>query len=320
MHLRTSPLTLGIVGLGVAVMAVSPLISPSLPTLFALVLAKGIVVLGIIILLQAGQVSFGHAMFFGVGAYAVAFWGKYLGPSDMALYLVLGTLAGALSGVVVGLFVVRYRQIFFGMLNLAFSMVLWSLLEKMFHITNGADGIRVPRPTMFGMVLTPDGFSTAILYLTLGLALVATLLVQRYLASPLGHMLRAIKSNETRLEYLGVSARRVLLIGYVISAALGGLGGSLVAVVQQIATPEFAYWTKSGEFVFIAILGGAGNALGAFAGSLVFEFVRFYASAQVADAWQLILGVVLIAIILFAPSGLIGLIRARGAVAKGRIV
>jgi branched-chain amino acid transport system permease protein len=320
MRLRYSPLTLGIVGLAIAAVALLPLISPSLTTLFALVLAKGIVVLGIIILLQAGQVSFGHAMFFGAGAYAVAFWGKYLGPGDMVLYLVLGTVAGALFGLVVGLFVVRYRQIFFGMLNLAFSMVLWSLLEKMFHITNGADGIRVPRPTMFGLTMTPDGFSYAILYLTLALALVTMLLVQRYLASPLGHMLRAIKSNETRLEYLGVSARRVLLIGYVISAALAGLGGSLVAVVQQIATPEFAYWTKSGEFVFIAILGGAGNALGAFAGSLVFEFVRFYASAQLADAWQLILGIVLIAIILFAPSGLIGLIRAKRAAAEGKTV
>jgi ABC-type branched-subunit amino acid transport system permease subunit len=167
----------------------------------------------------------------------------------------------------------------------------------------------VPRPTLFGLTLSPDQFAIAMLYLSLVSALIATALVQRYLASPLGHMLRAIKTNETRLEYLGVSARRILLIGYVISAALGGVGGAMVAVVQQIATPEFAYWTKSGEFVFIAILGGAGNALGAFAGSAVFELVRFYASAQVADAWQLILGVVLIVIILFTPTGLIGLMR-----------
>ena len=90
--------------------------------------------------------------------------------------------------------------------------------------------------------------------------------MQRYLDCPLGHMLRAMKSNETRLEYLGVSARRVLLVGYVISALLGGIGGVLVAVTQQIATPEFGFWTKSGEFVFIAILGGGGHALGAFAG------------------------------------------------------
>ncbi len=94
-----------------------------------------------------------------------------------------------------------------------------------------------------------------LLYITLALALIASFAVQRYLDSPLGHMLKAIKSNETRLEYLGVSARKMLLIGYIISAFLGGLGGALVTVAQQIATPEFAFWTKSGEFVFIAILG-----------------------------------------------------------------
>jgi len=141
--------------------------------------------------------------------------------------------------------------------------------------------------------------------------------VQRYLESPLGHMLRAIKSNETRLEYLGMSARRVLLVGYVISAFLGGVGGSLVAIIQQIATPEFGYWTKSGEFVFIAILGGGAHAFGAFAGAAMFECVRFYAAAHLADSWQLILGVVLIVIILYAPNGLIGLRQRYGQARQG---
>lgn len=288
-----------------------PLLIPSMATLVVLILAKGIVVLGIIILLQAGQVSFGHAMFFAVGAYTAGFWGRYLGGGDLLAYLVAGTVLATLAGLLVGLFVVRYREIFFGMLNLAFSMVLWSLLEKMFHITNGADGIRVARPPIAGMTFSPETFQFALLYLTLALAVITTIAVQRFLDSPTGNMLRAIKTNETRLEYLGVSARRVLLTGYVISAGLGGIGGVLVAVAQQIATPEFAYWTKSGEFVFIAILGGVGNALGAFAGSAVFEFVRFYASAKLANSWQLILGLVLIAIILFAPNGLIGMWRRR---------
>lgn len=296
--------------------AILPLLSPSLAVLVTLIFAKAIVVLGIIVLLQAGQVSFGHAMFFAAGAYAAAFWGRYVGVSDIALYLVIGAVSAALLGILVGLFVVRYREIFFGMLNLAFSMVLWSLLEKLFHYTNGADGIRIPRPAVFGLVLSPEAFQYALLYLTLTLTLLATWFVQRFLDSPLGHMLRAIKSNETRLEYLGTSARRVLLIGYVISAILGGVGGALVGVAQQIATPEFAYWTKSGEFVFIAILGGTGNALGAIAGAAVFEVVRFYASAQLANAWQLILGVVLIAVILLAPSGLVGLWQDRRAAEK----
>jgi branched-chain amino acid transport system permease protein len=306
---RRPPLLLAAAGLGLAAAILLPFVSPSLVTLFSLILAKGIVVLGIVILLQAGQVSFGHAMFFSAGAYAVAFWGRYVTPSDMLLYLLLGAVSGGALGLVVGLFVVRYREIFFGMLNLAFSMVLWSLLEKMFHYTNGADGIRVPRPTIAGVTFSPEGFSLALMYLTLAIAVAAMVLVQRYLDSPLGHALRAIKSNETRLEYLGVSAKRILLVGYVASAVLGGVGGSLVAAVQQIATPEFAYWTKSGEFVFIAILGGAGHAIGAFAGAVVFEFVRFYASAQLANAWQLILGAVLIVIILLAPAGLIGFVQ-----------
>ncbi len=311
MDRRLSPTYLAI-GLAVAAAVVMPIVMPSWATLITLILAKGIVVLGIIILLQAGQVSFGHAMFFGIGAYAVAFWGKYVGPGDLLLFLVIGPVLSTLFGFAIGLFMVRYREIFFGMLNLAFSMVLWSLLEKMYHYTNGADGIRVARPTLAGIAFTPETFQYVMAYLTLALVLAASFAVQRYLDSPLGHMLRAIKSNETRLEYLGVSARRVLLIGYVASAFLGGLGGVLVAVTQQIATPEFAYWTKSGEFVFIAILGGATSAFGAFAGAAVFEFVRFFAAAKLANAWQLILGIVLIVIIMYAPGGLIGLLKRPG--------
>jgi branched-chain amino acid transport system permease protein len=289
------------------VAALAPLFLASWATLFALILAKGVVVLGIVLLLQAGQVSFGHAMFFATGAYSAAFWGKYVGSGDILLYIVLGGISSTIIGLIVGMFVVRYREIFFGMLNLAFSMVLWSLLEKMFHYTNGADGIRVARPGLLGFSFTPETFQYVILYVALAVAITAFFGVQRYLESPLGHMLRAIKSNETRLEYLGTSARHVLLVGYVISAFLGGVGGALVSIIQQIATPEFGFWTKSGEFVFIAILGGGAHAFGAFAGAAMFETVRFYAAAHLADSWQLILGVVLIVIILYAPNGLIGL-------------
>ncbi|HET7493539.1 MAG TPA: branched-chain amino acid ABC transporter permease [Bradyrhizobium sp.] len=306
MSARLKPITMAAVAFFVLA-AVAPLFVPSWATLVALILAKSIVVLGIILLLQAGQVSFGHAMFFATGAYAAAFWGKYVGGGDILLYLLLGAISSTIFGLIVGSFVVRYREIFFGMLNLAFSMVLWSLLEKMFHYTNGADGIRVARPALLGVAFTPESFQYVILYVSLLIAIAAFIGVQRYLDSPLGHMLRAIKSNETRLEYLGTSARHVLLVGYVFSAFLGGIGGALVAMIEQIATPEFGFWTKSGEFVFIAILGGGAHAFGAFAGAAMFEAVRFYAAAHLADAWQLILGVVLIVIILYAPSGLIGL-------------
>lgn len=292
-----------------AVLAAIPFFLPSAETFLAIVYAKSLAVLGIILLLQAGQVSFGHGMFFATGAYTVAFLGRSLGGGDLGLLIVASVFTSAILGLVVGLFVVRYRYIFFGMLNLAFSMVLYSILEKFFHLTGGSDGLRIRRPTVFGQAFERAGFDGVLYYLTLILALAAAYLVWRYLKSPLGQALKAIKTNETRLEYIGLSARTVLLVGYVISAVLCGLGGAALGVIQGIATPEYSYWTRSSEFVFIAILGGVGNVAGALTGSLVYEAIRTYAAAFVADSWQLILGFVLLVIILRAPTGIVGMVE-----------
>ncbi|QUS39726.1 branched-chain amino acid ABC transporter permease [Tardiphaga alba] len=289
------------------VLAAVPVFAGSIQTFMAIVFAKSLAVLGIILLLQAGQVSFGHGMFFATGAYTVAFLGRYLGGGDLVLLVAAGLVTSLVLGVAVGLFVVRYRYIFFGMLNLAFSMVLYSILEKFFHLTGGSDGVRIRRPTFLGQTFDRGQFDTVIYYATLVMALGAAILVWRYLKSPLGQALKAIKTNETRLEYIGLSARSVLLVGYVISAVLCGLGGASLGIIQGIATPEYTYWTRSSEFVFIAILGGIGNVAGALTGSLVYEAVRTYAAAFVADSWQLILGFVLLVIILRAPEGIVGL-------------
>jgi len=158
---------------------------------------------------------------------------------------------------------------------------------------------------------------TALFYTSLGLAGAACWFVHRFLCSPLGEALSAIRTNETRLEYLGISARWILLIAYVLSAVLAGLGGSIIAVNQGVVTPDLGYWIRSGEFVFIAILGGAGHVLGAFAGALIYELVRFYAAAMAANVWQMILGFVLLGIILFASRGIVGLYRDLAALASG---
>mgnify|MGYP002040429546 FL=1 len=140
----------------------------------------------------------------------------------------------------------------------------------------------------------------------LGLSLYA---VTRYLSAPPGQALSALKTNETRLEYLGISARQVLYVGHIVSAALAGLGGAIAAMGTGHVTPEMAYWSRSAEFVFIAVLGGIGNVFGALLGALSFEAVRSAASAYAANSWQLIMGLVLVAIVLFAPAGLLGLGR-----------
>lgn len=294
-----------------ALLTLAPVFLPTTQVMLTLALAKSLAVLGIIVLLQAGQVSFGHALFYAVSAYAAAFLGRAMAGGELLLNLLLGMASAALVALLVGLFVVRYREIFFGMLNLAASMIFFSFLEKFYHITGGSDGLSVPRPTVLGFTLERAGFETLLYYGSLALVLAALMLTHRFLSSPVGQMLRAIKTNEVRLEYLGVSSRRVLLAGYVVSAALCGLGGALMASAQGIVTPEYAWWVRSGEFVFIAILGGAGSVQGALVGALAYESVKTYAAAFAADIWQLVLGVVLLAVILFAPKGMAGLLQAR---------
>ncbi len=298
-----------------AVMIAAAITAPWLRFVLTIALAKGIAVLGIMLLLRAGQVSFGHALYIAFGAYVVAF----LAPSldDAVLLLAAAALGAGLLGLVIGLFVTRYRQIFFGMLNLAMAMVFYSLLEKLYAITKGTDGIRVEAMPIAGQRLDLATYEWTIFGIALGLAFVLALLLRLYLASPMGEALAGIKTRETRLEFMGVPARGVLLAAYVMSAVLGGIGGAIIAMTSRHVTPLLAYWTSSGELVFIAILGGAGGVLGPFLGAAAYELVRIYAAASFADAWQMILGGVLLLVILFAPGGLWGM-AARMAAGRGR--
>ena len=287
-----------------------PLALPWLKTPFLLALSNGLSVLGVIVLIRAGQVSFGNAMFACLAGYGATFAARAW-HLDALLLIAVGTLLAATAGAIVGLFMVRYRGIFFGMLNLAFSMMLFAVLGKFGAVTGGTDGLRFDRPT-FGFVhLERDGFETALLGVALLLALAAGWIVQRYFASVDGKALAAIKTNETRLEYLGISAKRVFWGGYVLAAALCGLGGTLFALTQGLVTPEMGYWVRSGELVFVAILGGSSHAVGAFIGAFVFEFMKLYAAALLTGTWQLVLGLILIVMVFVAPSGIFGLLAKR---------
>ncbi len=283
---------------------------PWLKTPILLALSNGLAVAGVIVLLRAGQVSFGHAMFACLSGYAAVALARRWGLDALVL-IVLSTAFAACVGAVVGSFMVRYRGIFFGMLNLALSMVLFAVLGKFGAVTGGTDGLRFDRPTLGLVHFEREGFETALLLLALALAGLSVLLVQRYFASVSGQALAAIKTNETRLEYLGISAKRVFWGAYVLAATLSGLGGCLFALTQGLVTPEMGYWVRSGEIVFIAILGGSGHALGAFVGAFVFEFVKLYAAALLTGTWQLVLGLVLIGMVFLAPAGIVGLLARR---------
>ena len=288
-----------------------PVALPWIKTPLILGTAFGIAALGISILIISGQISFGHAMFVCAGGYAVAFVSRQWTHLDSAWLLAVGAATGVVLGVVVGSFVVRYRAIFFGMLNLALSMVLFAALGKFFNLTGGTDGLRLERAPFFGMHLERDAFESVVLVVGVLLALLSGWLVQRYLRSVAGQALAAIKTNETRLEYVGISAYQTLWIGYIISATRCGLSGAIFASAQGVVTPEMGYWVRSGEIVFVAILGGVGHPVGAFIGAGIFEFVKLFAAAYLTGAWQMVLGFVLIAMVFLAPRGISAMLEER---------
>lgn len=305
------PKTLLLLAAALAGLLLVPLAFPYLKFVITLAVAKGFAALGVALLLRGGLISLGHAMYFAIGAYATAFLGQRAGISDLVVLLVASTLIAALAGALFGAFLVRYRAIFFAMLNLAVSMVIFALASKLYGITGGTDGMRVAVPTVLGWAPGKAAFDGFLFHLCLFLMLVCGWLVHRYLQSPLGHALSAIHTNEVRLEYLGVSAWATLLTSYTISAALAGLGGALAAMSIGHVLPEYAFWTESGHLVLTAVLGGIGGVAGAFVGSVFLEILHSVAVGVAAEAWNLIIGAALICVIFFLPRGLYGLIESR---------
>ena len=291
------------------VAALLPIGVPWLAFVFTIAVSKGLAALGVAMLLRGGLISIGHALYFAIGAYAVAFLMREAGITDLLLLFVCATLITTVAGLVVGAFMVRYRAIFFAMLNLAISMVFFALLSKLYYFTGGTDGLRVATPTILTIQLSRSAFDIILQMSVLILMIASALLIDRYLKSPLGEALRAIDSNEVRLEYLGVSARGTIWAAYTVSAGLAGLGGAISAVAIGHVVPEMSYWTVSGQLVLIAVLGGIGGVPGAFIGAFFLELVQTFAVGLAAEAWNAIIGLSLLIVIFFLPEGLYGLIQ-----------
>jgi branched-chain amino acid transport system permease protein len=274
--------------------------------------AKALVVLGLMILWRTGQVSFGQALYFGAGGYAAGLAGLWLGLADAIFLVILGGAVGALVAWVAGLLLARYREIFFAMLSLAFSMILYGVLVNT-EALGSTDGVNVTSPTFLGYAPLGAAQVQAVYLLTIVIGLIAACLVHVYLQSTIGQLTTAIRDNEIRVEYLGVSARAVIHLKVVIAGALAGIGGVLTALAVGHIDPEMAYWTTSGGFVFVTILAGTGSVIAPFLGSLLFELVRSFAMVYTPETWQLMLGAALLVTILFCPGGLWSLFERRGA-------
>jgi ABC-type branched-subunit amino acid transport system permease subunit len=266
-------------------------------------LAKAIVVLGLLLLIRTGLVSFGQGLYYAVGAYAAGLAALSFDVRDAVPMVVIGTLAAGAVAAVLGMLLARYRAIFFAMLSLAFSMILYGLLVKT-PALGSTDGFSIGMRTIAGLAPGSPLGQYALYSLAAVCAFGAALGLDLFLRSHVGQLAPAVRDNELRVEYMGASVRNVVHLNLVIAAALAGMGGTLTALAVGHIDPEMAYWTTSGEFVFVAILSGTASVAAPFVGALLLELLRSFAYANAPNTWQLIVGGAMLLVIMFLPEGL----------------
>ncbi len=302
---NTSPARLAIITIAALVaLLLAGFIAPKwLVSLGTIALANGLVSLGILIMMRSGVVPFGQGLVFAAGGYAAALAFNKMGITDVLGLSLLGGVSGLLVAAPFAPLLARYRGIFFAMLTLALSMVLYGVLVKT-EALGGSDGFNVSQPTLFGMK-APQGQSQLLLWcVTASISCVLAALVRVYCGSRRGLLSMAVRENELRVEYLGQSVVNIVAWDYVIAAVLGGVGGALSVMALGHIDPNFSYWTTSGEFVFVAILAGHQSVIAILAGSFLLELVRSFSSAYFPNTWQFALGLFLLLVIRFLPNGL----------------
>jgi branched-chain amino acid transport system permease protein len=286
-----------------ALAVAAPFAPAWLVSLATVALANGLVVLGLVILWRAGLVPFGQALFYASGAYTVALIGRYTGIRDVFVMLAAGAAVSGFVAFVTGFLLARYRDIFFAMLSLAMSMILYGVLVKT-ETLGSTDGFHVATGSFLGYVPHGTTHDLMLYWLVLAVCALAALAVAIYFDSVAGVLAAPVRDNEIRVEFLGISVNRLIHLKLVIAGLLAGLGGALAAFVVEHVDPNMAYWTTSGGFVFVTILAGAGSVAAAFVGSFVFELLRSIAVDLFPGEWQIALGTALLLTILLLPEGI----------------
>ena len=298
---------------GLVLLAAVPPVAALVNQPFYLDLVRRIMIFAIaalslnLILGYGGMISFGHAAYLGIGAYAVGVLAHY-GINNGYLQWALAMGASALVAVAIGAVSIRTSGVYFIMITLAFTQMLYYLGISIAEY-GGDDGMRLRVKSQFpGLIDLND--ANAFYYLVLAILVLALFLGQRLVDSRFGMVIRAAKSNEVRTRSIGFSPYPYRLAAFVIAGAVCGLAGALLVNHTAYLTPEFMNWTRSGELMFMVILGGmasiAGPVLGAFALLLVEDALSGWT-----QHWQLILGPLLVLSVLFLRRGLAGLLFGR---------
>jgi branched-chain amino acid transport system permease protein len=304
---------------GVAALAAVPLIANALDQPFYIDLLRRVMIFAIaaislnLILGYGGMVSFGHAAYLGIGGYAVGILVHY-GVTNGFVQLAAAVGASALVALAIGAVSIRTSGIYFIMITLAFTQMLYFLAISLDEF-GGDDGMRLTTRSDFGGLIDL-GNSTAFYYLVLAVMLACLYLVHRIVGSRFGMVIRAAKSNDARTRAIGFSPYPYRLAAFVIAGAMCGVAGLLLVNHTAYLTPDFMHWTRSGEIMFMVILGGIGTEIGPLLGALVLLVLEDTLSGVrgfVGQHWQLFIGAFLVLVVIFARRGLAGLLPGRDA-------
>ena len=257
-----------------------------------------------------GVLSFGHAAYFGLGAYGVGLTIKYLVASTLA-GIAVGVLASVVAAAILGLVIVRSRGIYFAMLTIALGQVFYFIAYRWNEVTGGDDGLsgwhRLPIRLGVASLDIVRG-DKAFYYVVLAFFGVAAGTMAALLRSPFGRTLLAIRENERRAQFLGIRVDLHIYISWVISCTFVSLAGTLYALLNNFADPHDLRWDQSGEFVIMAVLGGMRSFWGPLIGAGIFVVLQDYISSQTQN-WMSFIGVFFMVVVLFFPRGLLGFLR-----------
>ncbi|MBI2873657.1 MAG: branched-chain amino acid ABC transporter permease [Firmicutes bacterium] len=257
-----------------------------------------------------GLVSFGHAAYFAAGGYAAGLVAKHL-SQNFLVTLTAGVLAAVFFAFLIGLFAVRTSGINFIMVTLAFAQMVYAYVYRARNLTGGSDGLSgIPRPYL-GVPGIPLTDKVQFYYLTLVFFIICYLLLSWLVRSPLGRSFVGIRENEARMRSLGYNVRQLKLISFIIGAGFAGVGGVLFTHFNNFIGPEQTFWGTSAMVMIMVILGGTGTLAGPALGAAVFLVVRNVLSYYTTH-WHLIMGLLFIAFVMFAPQGIFGLGRSLG--------
>jgi branched-chain amino acid transport system permease protein len=267
-----------------------------------------------VLLGYTGLLSFGHAAFFGGAAYAVGLVARYAGIGELFLLLPVGVLAAGVLAVVIGYISVRHTEVYYALLMLALSFLLYVLTVKLYTYTGGTDGVSIPTPTVAGVDYVSAwgyaGFLQGILYyVILGSFFVSVGLLWLFMHSPFGLTLKTIRDSPERARAIGIPVVRYRWYATIVSGLFTGVGGVMYAFLNSHVTPDTVlHWSRSGELAFMTVLGGVGSFFGPIAGAGAFIVLRSEAQ-QFTEYWHFVMGLVLFLVIVFEPQGIAGIAK-----------